>query len=638
MNDTLSRAKRRIVGGRASGALFVLALTAFCSISHGAKAWWDGDWSFRKQIVLDAGAKGAALPADPGRIPVLIRLHDGNFKFSDAKDDGSDIRLVAGDDKTPLKFHIDTFDSLLGVALIWVDVPQVSVAQTTNVWLYWGNPKAVAGGDPKGTYDADTTLVYHFGETDTPPRDTTANGNNATTTAKIIDTGVIGRAAHLGGTAPITLPTSPSLAILQNAQFSWSAWVRPETAGTGVLFSKHDGQNGLVIGIEQGVPYVSVSAGTAPTRASAGGPITAAAWHHIVVTASDHVTLYVDGKQAATVAGGLPALGGASAIGADTAPEAVAATVPAAPPAPGAAPAANTPIPTAPAVAPAAGFVGDIDEVEMAKTARSPAFVAATFSSQSPESHMLAYGEDEENSGLSGGYFGVILRSVTIDGWVVIAILGVMFAVAVTVMVNKAIYIAGVSKANKVFLDIFIRYGENIDELRVQVEAADDHSMDRSVLYRVYRAAEEELGRRKERAGSTYLTLSSQAMATIRANLDRAAQQEVEKLNSFMVLLTIAISGGPFLGLLGTVVGVMITFAAIAASGDVNVNAIAPGIAAALVATVAGLAVAIPALFGYNYLTSRIKDLISQMRGFVDELVTRLGETYSGRPERLAAE
>jgi hypothetical protein len=64
--------------------------------------------------------------------------------------------------------------------------------------------------------------------------------------------------------------------------------------------------------------------------------------------------------------------------------------------------------------------------------------------------------------------------------------------------------------------------------------------------------------------------------------------KETERLNSLIVLLTIAISGGPFLGLLGTVVGVMITFAAIAASGDVNVNAIAPGIAAALVATVAG--------------------------------------------------
>ena len=98
-------------------------------------------------------------------------------------------------------------------------------------------------------------------------------------------------------------------------------------------------------------------------------------------------------------------------------------------------------------------------------------------------------------------------------------------------------------------------------------------------------------------------------------------------------MLTIAISGGPFLGLLGTVVGVMITFAAIAASGDVNVNAIAPGIAAALVATVAGLGVAIPALFGYNYLITRIKDATSEMQVFVDELVTRMAESYHQRPD-----
>jgi biopolymer transport protein ExbB len=102
-----------------------------------------------------------------------------------------------------------------------------------------------------------------------------------------------------------------------------------------------------------------------------------------------------------------------------------------------------------------------------------------------------------------------------------------------------------------------------------------------------------------------------------------------QKLQSRMVLLTIAISGGPFLGLLGTVVGVMITFAAIAASGDVNVNSIAPGIAAALAATVAGLAVAIPALFGYNWLNSQIKEIVADMRVFIDEFVTRAAERYS---------
>jgi biopolymer transport protein ExbB len=112
--------------------------------------------------------------------------------------------------------------------------------------------------------------------------------------------------------------------------------------------------------------------------------------------------------------------------------------------------------------------------------------------------------------------------------------------------------------------------------------------------------------------------------------LDGALVKETQKLNKLMVLLTIAISGGPFLGLLGTVIGVMITFAAIAAQGDVNVNAIAPGIAAALAATVAGLAVAIPALFGYNYLLSRVKEAAADMHIFIDEFVTKIAEHYGG--------
>ena len=60
----------------------------------------------------------------------------------------------------------------------------------------------------------------------------------------------------------------------------------------------------------------------------------------------------------------------------------------------------------------------------------------------------------------------------------------------------------------------------------------------------------------------------------------------------------------------------------------VNVNAIAPGIAAALLATVAGLGVAIPSLFGYNYLASRIKNISSDMQIFVDEFITRVAEVY----------
>ena len=123
--------------------------------------------------------------------------------------------------------------------------------------------------------------------------------------------------------------------------------------------------------------------------------------------------------------------------------------------------------------------------------------------------------------------------------------------------------------------------------------------------------------------------LSSQSIDAIRATMDASMTRLQQRLSSQMVLLTIAISGGPFLGLLGTVIGVMITFAAIALSGDVNVNAIAPGTAAALAATVAGLSVAIPSLFGYNWLNSRIKSITADNRVFIDEFVTRLAEQYS---------
>ena len=118
-------------------------------------------------------------------------------------------------------------------------------------------------------------------------------------------------------------------------------------------------------------------------------------------------------------------------------------------------------------------------------------------------------------------------------------------------------------------------------------------------------------------------------MQAIKATLDGGLVREVQKLNSNLIFLTIGIAGGPYLGLLGTVIGVMITFAVIAKSGQVEVNSIAPGIAGALLATVAGLAVAIPALFAYSYLSAQIKDAVSDMQVFIDEIVTKIAEFYS---------
>jgi biopolymer transport protein ExbB len=160
----------------------------------------------------------------------------------------------------------------------------------------------------------------------------------------------------------------------------------------------------------------------------------------------------------------------------------------------------------------------------------------------------------------------------------------------------------------------------------------DPDSYGASTLYRLYHHGIFELNRRisgQTLSAQRARILSSQSIDAIRSAMDSSMTRLQQTLSSQMVLLTIAISGGPFLGLLGTVIGVMITFAAIALSGDVNVNAIAPGTAAALAATVAGLSVAIPSLFGYNWLNSRIKAISADNRVFVDEFVTRIAEQYS---------
>src|SRR5262249_4651725 len=233
------------------------------------------------------------------------------------------------------------------------------------------------------------------------------------------------------------------------------------------------------------------------------------------------------------------------------------------------------------------------------------------------------------------------LKSVTLDGWIVIGILLIMAVTSWVVMISKASFVGKQAKANARFMTAFRALSadlslldrgpaEEIATLGGHLNGPDSaRTMRMSSLYRVYRIGGEDIWQRAVRYGQPDFTLTAAALAAIRATLDATVIKEIQRLNKLMVVLTIAISGGPFLGLLGTVVGVMITFAAIAAAGDVNVNAIAPGIAAALVATVAGLGVAIPALFGYNWLLTRAKDVTANMQVFVDELVTRIAEVYS---------
>ena len=216
-----------------------------------------------------------------------------------------------------------------------------------------------------------------------------------------------------------------------------------------------------------------------------------------------------------------------------------------------------------------------------------------------------------------------------------------MFVISWYVMFSKVRYLNGVAKGNEIFMkqwrnvasDLTMLDDEDVEQSKTlggRVTKENVKPLRKSSVYRIYHIGVEEIRHRmkSDRDQGVRRGLAGRSIQAIRAALDGGLVRETQKISSLVVLLTICISGGPFLGLLGTVVGVMTTFAGVAAAGEVNVNAIAPGIAAALLATVAGLAVAIPALFGYNYILSRVKDAKDDMHIFIDEFVTKMAEFY----------
>ena len=125
--------------------------------------------------------------------------------------------------------------------------------------------------------------------------------------------------------------------------------------------------------------------------------------------------------------------------------------------------------------------------------------------------------------------------------------------------------------------------------------------------------------------------LPGHAMTAFKAALDKAAMQESKRNTAGLLLFTLSISGGPFMGLFGTVWGVINTFAGVAEAGEANLAAIAPGVASALACTLMGLMLAIPALFQYSYLSAEIKNISADMNVFMDEFTNRVEEEYGGK-------
>ena len=106
--------------------------------------------------------------------------------------------------------------------------------------------------------------------------------------------------------------------------------------------------------------------------------------------------------------------------------------------------------------------------------------------------------------------------------------------------------------------------------------------------------------------------------------LEREVSGQIQELETRIGLLATLVSVSPFCGLFGTVWGVMLAFCGIAAAGKSDFTALAPGVAGALLTTVAGLIVAIPSLVGYNLLTATIRNLTVTMDNFTEEFMVRI--------------
>ncbi len=571
----------------------VRALLAFFAVSllfsSPANAWWNNDWKYRKAVTVDTSPTGVNIAGPVGRSVVLVRLTSGNFSFDQALKNGADIRLVDSDDKTPLKFHIENYDQQTGIASLWVEVAALNGGEKKKLWLYFGNDKSAAGDDVKGTFDPDYLLVYHFaGAAGQPANDATANANNsANPLLSVNDGSVVGRGARFAGVGQLLVNDGPTLAMPAGSQFSFSTWIKPaDINGDAAVFSR----GGFVIGAANGVPYVMIGG----SRIDGKAALKAGAWNHIAVVADGQtVKLYLDGVETAAASVAFPAMAGAITIGgADGRP-----------------------------------FNGELDEVRLSKVARLPSMFLAAAAGEGPGGKLVVVDETAEQQGAGGGVLYFIFSKLEPVDAVIIGLCMILLAMAITLIVQKIRYLNAAKKGNDQFFKRFSAMHEelvplaDVDGISTQEVA---YIKKASPLARIYEMGIEELDVRRK--NGALRPLSGEAVEAMRAAVDAVYVEENQKLDSMMVILTIAISGGPFIGLLGTVVGVMTVFGGVAMAGDVNVNAIAPGIAAALLATIAGLACAIPALFGYNYLNGRISALADQMRVFIDRLITRLAE------------
>jgi biopolymer transport protein TolQ len=224
------------------------------------------------------------------------------------------------------------------------------------------------------------------------------------------------------------------------------------------------------------------------------------------------------------------------------------------------------------------------------------------------------------------------LTEATVEGKIILVVLFVGSIFSWSVMVTKMRMVRFARQQSERFSALFHR-----DRQPLRLYEQEVH-FEGSPLFAIYRAGCDELC--FQMLGSTEVDETFRArveaapkitpsqMRSVTAAMERAVGESALRLESLMNILSMAVSGAPFIGLLGTVWGVMDAFSGIALAGNANLSAMAPGVSGALVTTVVGLLVAIPAMFGYNFLVGSIRSMIVRSDNFAAELASAIEHRY----------
>ena len=204
----------------------------------------------------------------------------------------------------------------------------------------------------------------------------------------------------------------------------------------------------------------------------------------------------------------------------------------------------------------------------------------------------------------------------------VLALLVICSVISWAVILYKWRVIRKASKQSRSFLDVYSSR-KNFQSI---MNACPDYP--ESPLSEIFRAGFQEYRRVRARYGKPQsdegdedLSTELGSMETVQRTLRQVADTEVTRLERMLIFLATVASAAPFVGLFGTVWGIMDSFRQIGATGSASLAVVAPGISEALIATATGLAAAIPAVVAYNYLNNAIKILSTEMDAFSSEFL-----------------